>query len=632
MVTFTSQEVYAVAGLPLNSVDLGTIANNAGDTISINWDGTHTSTATIDPNTGEIEGSFNGQPASTIQLTISDPNGNVIGTEIDTANVASFAPQAVNAFAGVPLVNVDLGTLSNADPGDTISINWDGTHTSAATILANGEVEGSFSGQPASTIQLTIFDPNGNIIGTESDSANVTTFTPQEVYTVAGVPLNSVDLGTIVNNVGDTISINWNGSDTTSASILADGEIEGSFSGQPASTIQLTISDPHGNIIANVNDPVNIATFTPQEVYVVSGSPSSNVDLGTLANAAGYTISIDWGDGSPASGANISGSGEVEGSHLYVGPPFLPIELTISDPNGNVIGTESDTVNFATFTPQAINAVAGVPLVNVDLGTLSNADPGDTISINWDGTHTSAATILANGEVEGSFSGQPASNIQLTIFDPNGNIIGTEMDSFNAISSLTITLAPQVEGNQFSGQSVATFNDSYNGDDSADLTAVITWNDNSTSAATIADNAGVYTVTMVGPHTFAEEGTLAISVAIYADNNLTTPIDTISGNVTVNDALLVNEPVSAVNGTEGQTLNNVIVADFKDTNPNGTSGDYSAVITWPDNSTSAGTIQSDGHGGFDVLGNGFTPAEYGNYSISVAIKDIDGNNPARRCY
>ena len=46
--------------------------------------------------------------------------------------------------------------------------------------------------------------------------------------------------------------------------------------------------------------------------------------------------------------------------------------------------------------------------------------------------------------------------------------------------------------------------------------------------------------------------------------------------------------------TEGQFLNNVVVATFNETDLGNTTTDFTASINWGDSTTSIGTIQSNG--------------------------------------
>ena len=78
-------------------------------------------------------------------------------------------------------------------------------------------------------------------------------------------------------------------------------------------------------------------------------------------------------------------------------------------------------------------------------------------------------------------------------------------------SSITAT-----EGLSTGSIRVATFSDPGN-DPITEYTATITWGDGSTSTGTITDAGGNYTV--LGTHTYGEEGTYTVSVTINHDTS-----------------------------------------------------------------------------------------------------------------
>jgi PKD repeat protein len=67
------------------------------------------------------------------------------------------------------------------------------------------------------------------------------------------------------------------------------------------------------------------------------------------------------------------------------------------------------------------------------------------------------------------------------------------------------------------------------------------------------------------------------------------------------------------------------VATFTDADPQGDPADALATIQWGDGTISAGTIQADPAGGFDVLGS-HTYKEEGTYKVSVTARDLGGSS------
>src|SRR5439155_1258525 len=70
----------------------------------------------------------------------------------------------------------------------------------------------------------------------------------------------------------------------------------------------------------------------------------------------------------------------------------------------------------------------------------------------------------------------------------------------------------------------ATFTDAKSGDNSAEMSATIHWGDSTSSAGTVSYDSGTNTYTVNGSHTYAEEGTFAISIAVADAGGSTTPI------------------------------------------------------------------------------------------------------------
>ena len=93
------------------------------------------------------------------------------------------------------------------------------------------------------------------------------------------------------------------------------------------------------------------------------------------------------------------------------------------------------------------------------------------------------------------------------------------------------------------------------------------------------------------------------------------------GGTTVGTVTLLDPaPVGGfqVTAVAGLTFGPQTVATFAC--PGAVAADFTAVITWGDGHTSAGTITSDGNGGFIVSGSN-TYAEQGSYTIGVTVGD-----------
>jgi hypothetical protein len=162
---------------------------------------------------------------------------------------------------------------------------------------------------------------------------------------------------------------------------------------------------------------------------------------------------------------------------------------------------------------------------------------------------------------------------------------------------------------------VATFTDTNTADTAAGFTATIKWGDGTSSAGTIGGVNGSFTVS--GGHTYADEGSFALSTTVTrtADNTTITPI----GTVAAAEADVLTPHAASITGTAGQALSNVTVATFSDSDTSNVASDVTASIKWGDGTTSAGTV-SGSKGTFTVTGS-HTYAAAGTDAVAVTLTD-----------
>src|SRR5262249_15640681 len=89
---------------------------------------------------------------------------------------------------------------------------------------------------------------------------------------------------------------------------------------------------------------------------------------------------------------------------------------------------------------------------------------------------------------------------------------------------------------------------------------------------------------------------------------------------------VTDAPLSGTGVTIATTVGTVfdgIVANFRDGNPAGAIGDFSATINWGDDHTSTGTIALS-PAGFAVSGSN-TYVAAGTYTITVRVFDVGGS-------
>ena len=197
-----------------------------------------------------------------------------------------------------------------------------------------------------------------------------------------------------------------------------------------------------------------------------------------------------------------------------------------------------------------------------------------------------------------------------------------------AISDASITAAgttsSATEGHAMTA-TVATFTDADTNATASEYSATIDWGDGSTSTGTIAGTAAAFTVS--GTHTYAEEGSEAVTVTITDTDNSSSSART-SSTVSVADALLSASPActaASLRSFAGRT------ATFSDAaSPAGTASDFTAAINWGDGSSGAGTVSVTGVGAYAVDGSHTFPST-GRFTVTTTITDVGGSTASTSC-
>jgi hypothetical protein len=167
---------------------------------------------------------------------------------------------------------------------------------------------------------------------------------------------------------------------------------------------------------------------------------------------------------------------------------------------------------------------------------------------------------------------------------------------------------------------VAHFTDADPGGTPTDYAATLTWGDGVTSLATVTGPAaGVFTVT--GSHTYAEEGTPALTLTISdAGGNVLT----LGGVATVGDAAL--QPGTLTLAPGAIALSQVATFTFTDADPSGVATDYTFTVNWGDGVVSTGTVAAaSGH--FTGTAS-HTYATKNTYTVTVKATDAGGSAAA----
>jgi hypothetical protein len=252
---------------------------------------------------------------------------------------------------------------------------------------------------------------------------------------------------------------------------------------------------------------------------------------------------------------------------------------------------------------------------------LSNFTSGDVVdlaSVAFDssGTATLSGSTLTIVESGQSYTLQFDSTVSGDTFRlVSDGVSGSDVVLSGATLTGQVKLTAATEHVALADSTtVATFTDANTSDTASSFTATIDWGDGTTTSGTVAGSNGAFTVT--GGHTYADEGSDALSVTITrtADNAQITP----TGTVTIAEDDALTPQGTAITATAGQSFSGT-VASFTDTDTASGSGDFAATINWGDGTTTAGTV-SGGSGTLTVSGD-HTYSAAGTDTVTVTLSD-----------
>jgi hypothetical protein len=167
-------------------------------------------------------------------------------------------------------------------------------------------------------------------------------------------------------------------------------------------------------------------------------------------------------------------------------------------------------------------------------------------------------------------------------------IEGLEMRLVPSIMATGAILSPK-EGVPAIGVTVATFTDT-TPSPAADYTATINWGDGTVTAGTVGGSAGSYSVT--GTHTYAEDGSQAVTVTITESNGADTDTGTAVAIANIGESLLGALGLTLTT-TEGSGFSGA-VATFGDPGSTDPASEFRATINWGAGTTTAGTVSGGG--------------------------------------
>jgi hypothetical protein len=502
------------------------------------------------------------------------PSGTVTVAERDNLN-ASGGP-TITSDPGVMLTDVTVATFTDTNTvnvaGDFVAtVDWgDGTTTTGTISGSSGSFtvkdSHTYAQNGTDTIVVDITEDASDGQGTANAGASTTARiglapgTGSDLTTKEGTPIPAgTQIATFTdNNLTDTFSsftaqIDWGDGTTTTGTVT--GAI-GSFTvfGGPH-TYPAEVEDVVTAIVTRTSDLNTImisgtATVTEADVLAAtgdnvsgsSGTPLNNVQVATFTTtytanvASDFAANIDWGDGTVTQGtvSGSSGTFTVDGTHTYATGGTDTFTVSVFDADGTASASANGTATIAqrtlTGTMVLNSATEGSALANsTTVATFTDSVTSDTAgdfsaTIVWGDGATTAGTVVGSN---GSFTVQGGHTYPDEGSDPASVTLTHNPDSASATASGSVAVA---EADVLAGQGkaikasthrpfsgvVATFSDTFTGNNAGDFTASINWGDGTVTAGTVSGGGASYSVS--GTHQYAHPGHDNITVTLSDDS------------------------------------------------------------------------------------------------------------------
>jgi RHS repeat-associated protein len=397
-----------------------------------------------------------------------------------------------------------------------------------------------------------------------------------------------------------------------------------------------------GLVAAQTTASVTIAdaalTPTPQTITAWVNKNTGTIvvgrfsDANTAATAADFSLSpVYWGDGQSSAGTVVpigGGQFNILASHTYTTASTYTPYVTVTDVGGSNT-TVTSTATVAAPTTSTVNATENAAFSG-QVAAFVGSNPVSA-NIQWGDGANSAGSITIVDSTHFNVSANPSHtyadegtyNLLVTVTMSVGGPLTAAGPAVVADAALTGTgnnfsLAQGqylgfVAGQAYTPPTIATFSDANTNAPVGDFTASINMGDGNSIAGTLATNgpAGSFKVLPASPYTYAQPGSYTITTTV-----------TDKGSTAIN--LTGTATVGVI---EGQQYFAVITAPLPDPITTTTIPSYTAVITWGDNSTSAGTATPQYANNGTLTGNIIVTGTHQYASTGSFISHATVTNP-----
>ena len=438
------------------------------DSLTLTWTMTG---ATTGSGSGSVADSTFNVGVTTVEYTVSDPDGNSVTCDFDVTIVDVTPPNlaitgcedvsdiaAANNCSKIPATLVDPIYSDDCWPIDSLDLSW--IMIGATTGSGTGSVVGETFNVGVTIVEYTVTDPDGNFVTCDFEVTivditppNLTITGCEDVSDIAAANNCSKIPGTLVDPTYsddcwpvDSLDISWTMTGATTGS--GTGSVVGETFNVGVTIVEYTVTDPDGNF-ATCDFEVTIVDVTPPDLTITgcvdvadtaaanncSKIPATLIDpIYSDACWPVDSLELTWTMTGATTG---SGTGSVVGETFNVG--VTVVEYTVTDPDGNFATCDFE-VKIVDVTPPniqitgcedvqetaAANNCSKTTVTLVDPTYSDDCWPVDSLSLTW--VMTGATTGSGTGSVASETFNIGITNVEYTVSDPDGNFANCDFD------------------------------------------------------------------------------------------------------------------------------------------------------------------------------------------------------------
>ena len=289
---------------------------------------------------------------------------NITGSHTVTQVIGVSLPPPVASFTVAPPTPTILDTVvfTNTSTGSALSHSWNFGDGSA--VVTTADASHIFATAGTYSVTLTATGPGaGNPPQSITESVVVSFAPPVASFTSSATTIDVGESVTFTDTSTGATSREWR---VNGALISTAASVTHTFGINGVHTVLLTVTGPGGTDTAEVT----ITTLLIPDFVMSNAAPNAGASVTFTDQSVGAVVGWTWdfGDGSPASTLPNP-------AHTYTASgPFI-VTLTANGAGGPQVVSKTINVTLvANFTPSALTAEVGVPIVFTDssIGTVTS--------------------------------------------------------------------------------------------------------------------------------------------------------------------------------------------------------------------------------------------------------------------